>query len=119
MRRRLDGTSTRMLRAVLGFTRRDRITNDDLYGKLSKITAVLKARRLRSIGHMWRRKEELVCHLLMWEPKEGTRKRGRPAITYVDQLKNDTGLLIEELKNTMKDRGIWKILVDDVRASSK
>ena len=47
-----------MLRAVLGFTWRDRITNNDLYGELSKITAVLKARRLRFIGHMRRRKEE-------------------------------------------------------------
>ena len=79
--RRLDGTCARMLRAVLGFTWRDRITNNDLYGILSKITAVLSVRRLRFIGHMWRRKEELVCQVLMWEPKQGTRKRGRPAIT--------------------------------------
>ena len=57
---RLDGTYTGMLKAVLGFTWRNRITNDDLYGELSKITAVLPGKRLRSIGHMWRRKEEVV-----------------------------------------------------------
>ena len=91
-----------MFRAVFGFTWRDRITNEDLYGELSKITAVLKARRLRSIGDIWRRNEELVC-LLIWEPKQGTRKRQRPAITYVDQLKNDIGFLTEELKNTIED----------------
>ena len=103
-----------MFTAVFGFTWRDRITNEDLYGKLSKITAVLKARRLRSIGDIWRRNEELVCQLLIWEPKQGTRKRRRPAIIYVDQLKNDIGLSTEELKNKMEDREIWKILVDDV-----
>ena len=65
-----------MLRAVLGFTWKDRITNDGLYGELSKITAVLKPRRLRSIGHIRRRKEELVCQLLKWEPKQRTRKIG-------------------------------------------
>ena len=108
-----------MLRVVLGFTWRDSITYNDLYGKLSKITAVLKGRRLISDGHMWRTKEELVCLLLIWEPKQGTRKRGRPAITYDDQLRNDTGLPTKELKNTMEDREIWKILVDDVRACSK
>ena len=108
-----------MLRAVLCFTWRNRITNNDLYGELSKITAVLKGQRLRFIGHMCRRKEELVCQLLMWEPKQGTRKRGRPAITYVDQLRNDTGLLTEELQKAMEDRETWKILVDDVQASLK
>ena len=50
-----------MLRVVLGFTWRDNITYNDLYGKLSKITAVLKGRRLISDGRMWRAKEELVC----------------------------------------------------------
>ena len=61
---RLDGTYTRMLRVVLGFTWRYSITNDYLYGKLSKITAVLRGRILRSVGHMWGMKEELVCQLL-------------------------------------------------------
>ena len=60
---------------------------------------------------MWRRKEELLYQLLMWESKQGTRNRGRPAFAYVDQLRNGTDLPTEELKNA--------ILVDDVRASSK
>ena len=95
-----------MLRVVLGFTWRDSITYNDLYGKLSKTTAALKGRRLISDGHMWRPKEELVCLLLIWEPKQGTRKRGRLAITYDDQLRNDTGLPTKGLKNAMEDREI-------------
>ena len=95
------------------------ISNDDLCDKLSETAAALKDRRLRSVGHMWRTKEEPVCQLLIWEPKQRTRKRGRPAITYVDQLKNDTGLPTKELKNTMEDQEIRKILVDDVRACLK
>ena len=75
---RLDGTYTKMIRAVLGITWNEQMTNDELYGDLEKITEVLKVRRLRFIGHMWRRKEELVHQLLMWEPKQGKRKRGRP-----------------------------------------
>ena len=35
MCRRLDGTCTIMLRAVVGFTWRDRKTNNELYGQLS------------------------------------------------------------------------------------
>ena len=51
MRNRLDGTYTRMLRAVLGVTWKEHKTNKELYGNLPKITYTLMIRRLRSIGH--------------------------------------------------------------------
>ena len=51
MRNRLDGTYTRMLRAVLGVTWKEHKTNKELYGKLPKITDTLMIRRLRSIRH--------------------------------------------------------------------
>ena len=38
------------------------------------------------------------------EPKQGTRKRVRTAITDVDQLGNYTGLLTEELKTPMTEK---------------
>lgn len=81
-----------MLRAVLAFTWKDRKTNKELYGELSSITSVLQERRLKFIGHMWRRKEEIVSQMLLWEPKQGPRKMRRPARTYVDQLREDTEL---------------------------
>ena len=55
-------------------------------------------RRLWFIGHRWRKKDEVISDLLLWELKHGARKRGRPATTYVDQVRNDTGLSIAELK---------------------
>ena len=58
-------------------------------------------------------------YLLLWEPKHGARKRGRPALTYVDQLQNDTGLSIAELKNIMENRKEWMKLVNGVRVRSK
>ena len=57
--------------------------------------------------------------LLLWEPKHGARKRGRPALTYVDQLQNDTGLSIAALKNIMENRKEWMKLVNGVRVRSK
>ena len=51
MRNRLDGTFTRMLRAVVGVTWKEHKTNKELYGNLPKITDTLMIRRLRSIGH--------------------------------------------------------------------
>ena len=115
---RLDGTYTRMLRAVLCVSWKDHMTNHDLYGNFPKITDSLRIRRLKFIGHSWRRKNELISKLLLWEPKQGSRKVGRPSMTYVDQLRNDTGLQTEELKIILEDRDEWRKLVKDVRVRS-
>ena len=53
------------------------------------------------------------------KPLGQKRKRGRPAINYLDQIRSDTGMSIEELQNTMDDRDKWRKLVADVRARSK
>ena len=65
------------------------------------------------------KKDEVISDLLLWEPKHGARKRGRPALTYVDQLQNDTGLSIAELKNIMENRKEWMKLVNGVRVRWK
>ena len=75
--------------------------------------------RLWFIGYCWRRKDEVISELLLWEPKRGARKRGRPATIYIDQLRNDTGLSIAELKSIMGNRKEWMKLVNGVRVHSK
>ena len=119
MRNRLDGTYTRMLRVVLGVSWKEYKTNKELYGNLTKITDTLKIRRLR-FRHCWSKKDEVIGELpLLWEPKHGARKRGRPATTCVDQLRKDTGLSIAELKSIMGNRKEWMKLVKRVRVRSK
>ena len=62
----------------------------------------------------------MISDLLLWKPKHGARKRGRPALTYVNQLQNDTGFRIVELKNIMENREEWmKLTVNGVRFRSK
>ena len=39
-------------------------------------------------------------------------KSGRPALTYIDILKKDTGLDPGSNKTAMQDRGVWKAIVD-------
>jgi len=46
--------------------------------------------------------------------KQGKRKRGRPTLTFVDQLRKDTGLSTDELKTCMNDREEWKKIVVNV-----
>ena len=40
-------------------------------------------------------------------------------MTYVDQLRRETGWSTEELKNIMDKSELWRILVNDVRVWSK
>eukprot|EP00795_Rhopilema_esculentum_P015882 gene15882-7214_t len=113
MRDRLDGTYTKMLRSVLGVSWKDHKTNKQLYGNLSKVSTVLQKRRLRFVGHCWRRKDELIYKLLLWQPTHGKQKPGRPCITYMDQLLNDTGLDCTNINRVMENREEWKKLVKD------
>ena len=96
----------------------DRTTNQTVYGDLKKVSTILLVRRLKFAAHAWRRKNELASKILFWESTQERRTRGRPFLTYVDQLKRDTGLTTQELKSCMDDRIGWKILVNNARASS-
>ena len=66
-----------------------------------------------------RSKYELASDLILWQPQNGNRSRGRPAKTYIDQLRDDTDLLtIAEIKTAMNDREGLKKYDMDYRASS-
>ena len=113
MEKALDGTYTRMLRKALGVHWSDRVTNEILYGKLPKLSDKIAARRLRLAGHCQRHPELGAHRLILWEPTHGQRGRGRPKMTYVDQLKSDTGATTTgELAAMMNDRTVWRRTVD-------
>ena len=119
LEKKIDGTYTRMLRAVTNKSWRDHLTNEKLYGVIQKISKSIRMQRLRFSGHNWRSKYEVASDLILWQPHHGNRSRGYPAKTYIDQLRDDTDLLtIDEIKTAMNDREGWKKYVMDYRASS-
>ena len=78
LEKQLDGCYTRMLRATLGISWRDHVSNTDLYSGLPKISDVIRQRRLRFAGHCFRMCDEVVADLVLWEPRHGSVSRGRP-----------------------------------------
>ena len=119
LRKRLNGTYTRMLRAILNISWKQHITNKELYQDIPEISDTIRRNRLRLSGHCWRNKEEVVSDLILWQPSHGRRKRGRPAKTFIDQIMNDTGISnIDELKNAMENRDDWKLRVNVCRENS-
>ena len=113
----LDGTYTRMLRAILNISWKKHPTKTRLYGHLPPISSTIRLRRLTFAGHCWRSKDEIASELLLWEPTHGDSKRGRPHKTYVDQLLEDIDCEPDELRPTMEDRDLWRRVVL-VRANS-
>ena len=80
MEEKLDGNYTRMLRAILNKSRRQHPTKHQLYGHLPPITKTIQVRRIRHAGHCWRSMDELIGDVLLWTPKYGRAKAGRPAM---------------------------------------
>ena len=107
----LDGCYTRMLRKVLNVSWKQRITNKELYGDLPRLTHKIRRRRKRFAGHCLRSKDEPISKLVLWTPRHGTRRRGRPSITYIDTLCMDTGYEPSELRRAMQDRTSWRTAV--------
>ena len=106
---RLDGAYTRMLQAILNISWKQHPTKKQLYGTLSPITESIREARLSYSGHCWRAKEELVSDVLLWRPKHGHTKVGRPARTYIDQLRDELGCHVEDFPTMMGSRIKWRV----------
>ena len=113
----LDGTYTRMLRAVLNVSWKSHPTKARLYGPLPPISHTIQDRRVTFAGHCWRSKDEIVSDLILWHPKHGRAPRGRPRKTYIRQLMDDTDLQPENIQAAMSDREEWRRLSEAIRAS--
>ena len=100
MEKKLDGNYSRMLQASW----RQHPTKQQLYCHLPLITKTIKIRRTRHVVQCWRSREELISDVLQWIPYHGRAKAGRPARTYIQQLRADTGCSPEDLPKAMDDR---------------
>ena len=112
--------STRMLRMLLDVSRKEKRTNQELYLDLPKLSEMVRERRLRLAGHCIRHEEEIAHQLVLWEPKRGQRNRGRRAVTYLDNLKEDTNLEdAGEIRIKMMNREEWRKLARSGRAGAR
>ena len=113
LEKKLDGNYTRILKKSW----RQHATRHQLYGHLPPITKIIHVRRTRHAKHCWRSRDEIISEVLLWTPKYGRTKAGRPARTYIQQLCEDTGSCPEDLPNAMNDREMWRERVRDIRAT--
>ena len=91
LEKKLDSNYTRMLQAILNKSWRQHPTKQQLYDHLQSITKTIKVRRTSHAGHCWRSKDEVISEVLLWNSSHGLAKAGRPAGTYIQQPREDTG----------------------------
>ena len=64
---------------------------------------------MRLAGHCIRHPDTIANLDLFWMPKHGKKGRGRPKKTFIDNIKEDTGLDdLEEIRSIMMDRKLWR-----------
>ena len=110
---KLDSNYTRMLRAILNKSWRQRPTKQQRYSHLPPITKTLKNRQTRHAGHCWRIRVVLISDVLWRTPSHGCAKAGRPA-----WICADTGCSPKDLAEAMNDREGWWERVRDIPADS-
>ena len=111
----LDGCYTRMFWAILNKSWRQHPTRHQLYGHLPPIMKTIQVSQTRHAGHCWRSRDELISDVLLWTPKYGRAKAGRPARTYIQQLFEDMGCRQRRWTIGSSSERRWRITVPVVR----
>ena len=106
------GAYTRLLRSALNISWKERITNEQLYGNLPKVSEKIKKRRLQFVGHCLGSSGQVVWDLVLWKPVHGKSGAGRPIMTYVDLLCQDTEQTPAKIKICMENRRVWRANTD-------
>ena len=122
----LDGAYTKLLRYALNVSWMDHVKNVDLYGRLSRISVRLRARRLTFAGHCWRCAQSAyqpIHDLLFWTIPDGIQKPGNYK-TYIKVLLEDYGgekikkkelaEAVLQIKSAMENRVEWKKTVKSI-----
>ena len=108
MKKKWNGSYTRMQRAVLNKSWKQRPVKQQLYGRLPPISQAIQVKQTRYAGHCCRSFYELIGDVLLWTPSCGRVSVGQSTKTYMHQLCMDTGWSREELPGGTDDINIWR-----------
>ena len=120
LEKRINGCYTRMLRMILNISWKQKLTNDQLYQELPRVANKIADRRMKLAGHCIRHPELSASSLVLWQPTKGAANRGKPALTYIDNLYRDLDVeKVDEIRSAMNNRGQWRDLSRLVRVGTR
>lgn len=89
--KKLQTTEMKMLRGILGVSRREHIRNEEIRRRLNvtPIDIILRSGRLRWFGHVYRRDDSSEIKKALEMRLPGRRRRGRPRKRWREQIRED------------------------------
>lgn len=105
---RLNTFYMRCLRHILGITWKDRVTNESVLetAQMASLTALLKQRRLRWLGHVHRMPpNRLPRRIMLGAIAHANRNVGRPQLRFKDCAKQDLSAFKIEYKGWEQTNG--------------
>ncbi|GFS07524.1 endonuclease-reverse transcriptase [Elysia marginata] len=75
------------------------------------LLSLVKERTLKYIGHAERNTKTDLMKTIFEGKTETKRGRGRPSLSYVDQVKKATGLKLQSISQKSEDRVMWRGIV--------
>ena len=116
-RRKVNVLEMKCLRSLVGVSRMDRVTNEEVRmraGIESELASRADQRVLRWFGHVERMGECLLARRVLMAEVSGGRVRGRPRLGWTNGVKvvlGNRGMTVEAARQCAKDQKAWRSLV--------
>ena len=108
----MEVAEIKMLRFVMGVTRKDKIRNEYIRStvKIERLGMKMREGRLRWYGYVMRRDQEYVGKKMMEMELPGKRKRGRLKRRFLDVVKEGMGE-VGAKETDVEDRKVWRMMI--------
>ena len=118
---RLEAAEMWFYRRLSNISWEDRRTNQSVLEELSVERGFLnhiRRRRLKYVGHAVRNPRTDLMSTVLQGKVDGKRNRGRPAMTYIDNIRKDSGLSLSQIVRRCEDRDDWREVVANAGAAN-
>ena len=82
------------------------------------LEAFITRSQLSYFGHIMRRSDTLEKTVMLGKV-DGSRRRGRPALRWIDSIKSYMNMSLKDLKYMVEDRNIWRQSIHAVARSRR
>jgi hypothetical protein len=117
IKRMLDSFALSCYRYILGKRKLDKIKTSDILKQVRKepLSETVQGRQLKFIGKCLRSTTNLlVKKYILYYPEYGSRKRGRPRLTFVDYIEKLTNIKIAKIAKLANDKSEFELFILDV-----
>ena len=120
--KRIQAFENKCIRKLMRIPWTKMMTNEQVYmsaGARRGLLAHTKIRKLRYFGHSMRQQNDSIESSIMTGFVEGNRGRGRPRLSWIDNVLNWTGLVGSDLMSATRDRRLWALKIHSCSQPSR